>query len=326
MKTMKALGITSGGLDSTLAALVLKQQGIDILLVCFVTPFFTSDHAVKSSEAIGMPLKVVDITRRHLKLLKNPPHGFGSGMNPCIDCHALMLRTAGEMLKQEGALFVFSGEVLGQRPFSQNRPALATVAGTSGLGDLLLRPLSAKLLPVTLPEREGWVDRERLLSISGRSRKPQMELARQFGFTDFPTPAGGCLLTEEVFSRRLKDLFSLDPDPEVRKIELLKVGRQYRLDENVRLVVGRNEKDNERIRILAGPRDTLFSCSDYPGPTALVSEGCADSIKVLAAEICASYCDAPLHATVTLDEEHGSATGTRTVVAKRKEDFLPLMA
>jgi len=293
MGNIKAIGITSGGLDSMLAALVLKNQGLDILLVCFTTPFFSHHNAIRSAAAVGLPLKVVDITEEHLAMLRSPAHGFGSCMNPCIDCHALMIRNAGKIMKAEGAHFVFTGEVLGQRPFSQHRQALSIVAKESGLHDLLLRPLSAKLLNVTIPEKEGWVNREQLLSISGRSRKQQITLAAQEGFLDYPAPAGGCLLTEKLFSKRLKDLFQHGEEFQVRDVQLLKIGRHFRLNENTKVVVGRNQQENETLRSLAVPEDDILTCLDYPGPAGLIPGGTNPVLQGLAASICVSYSDAP---------------------------------
>ena len=203
---MKALCVFSGGLDSMLAAELIRGQGIEVLALFFETPFFESRKARKSAESLKLPIEVVDISERHLAMVKNPKHGYGSHMNPCIDCHALMFRVAGEMLAEKKAFFVVSGEVLGQRPMSQNKQALATVASESGLHGLLLRPLSAKCLPETIPEEKGWVKREDLMDFQGRTRKPQIDLAAKRNITDYPSPAGGCLLTEKVFSRRLKDL------------------------------------------------------------------------------------------------------------------------
>jgi tRNA U34 2-thiouridine synthase MnmA/TrmU len=293
MNNIKAIGITSGGLDSMLAALVLKRQGLDIILVCFTTPFFSPHNALRLASSVELPLRVVDITEEHLAMLRHPRYGFGSRMNPCIDCHALMIRKAGEMMKDEGAHFVFTGEVLGQRPFSQNRQALRTVARESGLNNLLLRPLSAKLLDITLPEKEEWVDRERLLDISGRSRKRQMALADEVGLTDYPSPAGGCLLTEKVFSDRLNDLFRHEPNFQVRDIHLLKLGRHFRLNAHTKLVVGRNEGENETLHSWVLPEDDELTCLNYPGPTAIVPGGMSPDLHHLAASICASYSDAP---------------------------------
>ncbi|MEJ2726735.1 MAG: tRNA 4-thiouridine(8) synthase ThiI [Deltaproteobacteria bacterium] len=235
---MKALAVFSGGLDSMLAVKLILAQGIEVLGLFFETPFFTSGKARTFAASINLPLKVIDLTEPHLDLVKNPKHGYGGNMNPCIDCHALMLRKAGDMLEQERAGFIVTGEVLGQRPMSQNKKALLLVAAESGYGNLVLRPLSAKRLPVTVPEEKGWVRRQELLDIFGRSRKPQMELARTFGITEYPSPAGGCLLTDQVFSKRLKDLFSSRPSPALREIEVLKVGRHFRIGPHTKLVVG----------------------------------------------------------------------------------------
>jgi hypothetical protein len=213
-------------------------------------------------------------------------------MNPCIDCHALMLNRAGDMLQEEGANFMITGEVLGQRPMSQNKKALFIVAAQSGYGNLVLRPLSAKRLLMTVPEEKGWVRREVLQNISGRSRKPQMELARTFGITQYPSPAGGCLLTDPVFSKRLKDLFSSDPNPSLRHIELLKVGRQFRIGPQTKLVVGRNKQENETLLSLSKDGDLVLTTVTVPGPTALLMGDITPEWEESAAVITASYSDA----------------------------------
>ena len=289
---MKALCVFSGGLDSMLASQIIRAQGIEVLGLFFETPFFSSHRARISAKAIQLPLKVVDLTGPHLEVVKHPAHGYGGNMNPCIDCHALMLRKAGQMLEEEGANFILTGEVLGQRPMSQNLKALSTVATQSGFPKLILRPLSAKLLQVTIPEEKGWVQRELLLNFSGRSRKPQMELARKLNITDYPSPAGGCLLTDPIFSKRLKDLFSSEPNFEIREIELMKVGRHFRLGPHTRLVVGRNKSENETIASLAKSDDFLLFAQSAPGPTVLVLGDLTPEFELLAARITASYSDA----------------------------------
>ena len=289
---MKALCVFSGGLDSMLAAELIRAQGIDVLALFFETPFFSSKKAKKSARSLDLPFKVVDITGRHLEVVRSPKHGYGGNMNPCIDCHALMFRIAGEMLEGEGASFVVTGEVLGQRPMSQNRGSLDLVASERGLGCFLMRPLSAKHLPITDPEKRGWVNRNRLMDFQGRSRKPQMELANILNIEGYPTPAGGCLLTEKVFSRRLKDLFSFQTDLERREIELLKLGRHFRLTSHTKLVVGRNERENEAIRVLSGDKDLILTTVSSPGPTVLVLGGFTGASLELAADITASYSDA----------------------------------
>jgi len=289
---MKALCVFSGGLDSMLAAQLIRAQGIDVLGLFFETPFFSSQKARASAAAIQLPLKVVDLTEPHLEIVRHPAHGYGGNMNPCIDCHALMLRTAGQMLEEEGAHFIITGEVLGQRPMSQNLKALATVASQSGFPRLILRPLSAKLLQATLPEEKGWVQRELLLNLSGRSRKPQMELARKLNIMDYPSPAGGCLLTDPIFSKRLKDLFSHETQVEIRDIELMKVGRHFRIAPHTRLVVGRNKAENETIASLAKSDDFLLVARSVPGPTVLVLGALPPEQERLAASITVSYSDA----------------------------------
>ena len=289
---MKAISIFSGGLDSSLAALLVRQSGIEVLPVFFTTPFFTPAKAKKSAENINLPLKIVDITERYFTLLKGPKHGFGGNMNPCIDCHALMLRLAGEMLEEENAYFIISGEVLGQRPMSQNRVSLSIVEKESTMRGLILRPLSAKLLPKTIPELNGWVDQKNLLNISGRSRKPQMELAKRFNFKDYPSPAGGCLLTDPVFSRRLKDLMDNRRVLKRNEIELLKLGRHFRITPETKIVVGRNEEENEKILSLSDDSSYILHTITIPGPVVLVSGERSPETDKLAASLTISYSDA----------------------------------
>ena len=288
---MKALSVFSGGLDSMLAAEVVRAQGVEVLGLFFESPFFSSEKARRSASTIRLPLKVIDITKRHLEVVKNPKHGHGENMNPCIDCHALMIRCAGELLEEEDAKFIITGEVLGQRPMSQNRQSLAVVAKESGFDRVLLRPLSAKHLSTTLPEEMGWIDREKLLDWSGRSRKPQMALATQLGIGEYPSPAGGCLLTDGIFSRRLRDLLSARPDCERREIDLLKLGRHFRIDSKTKVIVGRNKRENQGIEALAKPEDLLLRTTAIPGPTVLVLGDLSSESENLAAAITASYSD-----------------------------------
>ena len=289
---MKAISVFSGGLDSMLAAELIRAQGIDVLALFFETPFFTSDRAMVSARSMNLPFKVVDITARHLEVVKHPKHGYGGNMNPCIDCHALMFRIAGEMLESEGADFIFSGEVMGQRPMSQNKKALALVAKESGLNGLLLRPLSAKCLPPTVPEKEGWVIRENLKGFQGRSRKPQMSMAADLEMNDYPAPAGGCLLTERGFSRRLKDLLTSNPEVMVNQLESLKLGRHFRLNDYVKLVVGRNKGENQKLRDLAAKGDIILNTVSVPGPAVLMSGNSLADFIPQAVQITLSYSDA----------------------------------
>lgn len=291
--TTRAIALFSGGLDSILAFKVIADQGIAVSGITFETPFFSAAKARLTAERIGLPLAVLDITEEHLQMLHAPRYGYGRNMNPCIDCHTLMLRIAGRRMQEEGADFVFTGEVLGERPMSQGKQSLYVVAKNSGYADRILRPLSARLLPETEPERSGKVDRSRLCDIQGRGRKRQMEMAAQYGITSYPPPAGGCLLTDPIYSRRLRDLFDHHRDYEIRDIDLLKVGRHLRLDEKTKAIVGRNAADNETIERLAKRGDALIRIDSFPGPTVLVPGGGDERTRFLAAGICARYCDGP---------------------------------
>ena len=285
----KALGLLSGGLDSSLAALCLKRQGIEVTAIAFVTPFFGSSKAEQAAHQMEIPLIVKNISDVHLDMVKNPRYGYGKNMNPCIDCHAMMFRLAGEVMADSGFDFLFSGEVLGQRPMSQNANALRSVANYSGHPDRILRPLSAKLLPVTPMEEQGLVDREQLLDIQGRSRKRQETLAREWRLTDFPASGGGCLLTEIHFSDRLRDLFDHQPECTVNDVELLKVGRQFRLSQRAKLTLGRHQNDNDAIRKLASSDHIILCTPAVPGPLGLVSGEPSDQDLKTAGAILASY-------------------------------------
>jgi len=285
----RALGLLSGGLDSTLAAMTLKRQGIDVACIAFVTPFFGAGKAKKAAAALGIPLLVEEIGPLHLEMVKNPRYGYGRNLNPCIDCHAMMFRLAGEIMRREHYDFLFSGEVLGQRPMSQNLTALKTVAKYSGLGESILRPLSAKLLPVTPMEEAGLVDRERLLDIQGRSRKRQEALAREWGLESYPSSGGGCLLTEKSFTGKLRDLISHNPEATVADVELLKFGRQFRLTEQAKLVVGRNEEDNRALEELCHPEDIQLRAQGFSGPLGLLQGMVGPEDLEVAAAIVASY-------------------------------------
>ncbi len=268
---MKAVSLFSGGLDSMLAVCVIKEQGIEVIAVNFVSPFFGADPANRAAaEQLGVEYQEIEIGPAYMEILKNPVYGYGKNFNPCIDCHGFMLKTAGMFMKEIGARFLITGEVLGERPMSQNKPALYKVEKLSGYQGLVLRPLSALLLEPTIPETEGWVDRSRLLDISGRSRTRQIQLAEHYQIKEYPTPAGGCLLTQENFSKRLRKIFAVQPYIPAGDLEILKVGRHFYLNENVLLVVGRNHNENERINKIARGGDYLFKVTDRPGPLGLL--------------------------------------------------------
>ncbi len=317
----RALGLLSGGLDSMLAATVLREQGIEVAAVVFVTPFFGPERARESAASLGIPLIEQDITEIYLPLLYNPPHGFGSRHNPCIDCHTLMLQQAGAIMEAQGFDFLYTGEVLGQRPMSQHKGSLVLVARESGYPELILRPLSAKLLTPTRPELLGWVDRERLLDISGRGRKRQMELASRYGITKYPTPAGGCLLTDPRYSVRLKELVARTDKPSRQDLELLKWGRHFRLPGGAKAVVGRTQRENEAISRLIAPGDLVLRVQGYPGPLVLVPEGADVNGVEEAAALAATYSDAPLGQEVDVTSQEGGKTRLFRGTAAAKEQF-----
>jgi tRNA U34 2-thiouridine synthase MnmA/TrmU len=289
----RAIGIFSGGLDSMLAVELLRRQGVEVLAVTFETPFFGSERARQSAQLLSVDHRVADITAEHLEVVLAPRFGRGRHMNPCKDCHALMFRKAGEILDREAYDFLFSGEVLGQRPFSQNPRALQEVARASGRPELIVRPLSALCLPPSGPEQRGLVDRSRLLGLRGRSRKPQMELARQWGLHSYPSPAGGCLLTDPSFSRRLADLLEREPVWTERDLRLLTLGRHLRPPSGGKMVVGRNERENGRLEEMAGPDDILLWAAEQPGPTLLIPHGGSPERVALGAGLCLRYGGTP---------------------------------
>ncbi|MDD4171843.1 MAG: tRNA 4-thiouridine(8) synthase ThiI [Syntrophomonas sp.] len=292
---MKAVSLFSGGLDSQLAVCLIKEQGIDVAAVNFTTPFFGADaHIRQAAGQLGIEYHEIDIGSIYLDVLKNPVYGYGKNFNPCIDCHAFMLKNARIFMEEIGASFLITGEVVGQRPMSQNKSSLKAVEKLSGCKGLILRPLSAQILDPTIPELEGWVDRSLLLDISGRGRTRQMQLAEHYGIKDYPTPAGGCLLTQENYSKRLRKMLSLKPDAEVIEMELLKLGRHFYINDGVLLVVGRNHTENQRLSSLAVADDYLLKVNDRPGPLGLVRALSPDKIVnlELAAAIVGRYSDA----------------------------------
>lgn len=317
---VKGIALFSGGLDSTLAVKVILEQGIEVLGVTFKTPFFSDRKAKAAAKKIGLTLTVRDITEEHLEILKAPKYGYGKNMNPCIDCHTLMLKIAGGVMKDTGADFMFTGEVLGQRPMSQTKQSLHVVSKNSGYQDYIIRPLSAQFLPETKPEIEGKVDRQRLLAIRGKSRKNQIELAGHYGITDYAAPAGGCLLTDPMFSKRLRDLFAYNKDFRIRDIELLKHGRQFRMNAASKIIVGRNIFENEALQKLSFGEDVLIHMAQFPGPTVLVPYKSDDTTVLYAASLCALYSDAPKDEEVVVLCRKGDISHTLLIKAAQRED------
>ncbi|OGR12422.1 MAG: tRNA 4-thiouridine(8) synthase ThiI [Desulfobacterales bacterium RIFOXYA12_FULL_46_15] len=322
---VKGLGLCSGGLDSMLSALLLQQQGIAVTLISFETPFFSSESAKKASLQTGIPLFIHNITDDYMEMMKKPNAGFGKNMNPCMDCHALMFSKAGEVLKNEGFDFLFSGEVVGQRPKSQNKNSLRYVEKNSGFEGKILRPLSAKLLPATEMEKKGLVNRETLMDISGRSRKTQFRMAKEFGIKEYPSPAGGCLLTDKIFSSRLMDLMDVQISFNNRELYLLKYGRHFRMDSRTKVIVGRSQQDNEFLmEYYQQHTDILLKHNTLPGPDVILTGTASPANIETAALICAAYTKSPEEeAPIRIMENGGSRIIT---VSKEKiEQFKKFM-
>lgn len=296
---MKAIALLSGGLDSILATRLILDQSIEVEALYFLTAFCActskEDACLASKSAsdnLGIKLKIFEIGREYFEIIKRPKYGYGSNINPCIDCRIFMFKKAAEYMKTSGASFIFTGEVLGQRPMSQRKDAMNIIERDSGLKGMIVRPLSAGLMEETIAEKNGWIKREKLLSISGRSRKPQIKLAKEFGIKDYPGPAGGCLLTDPGFAIRMRDLIKHTPHFTTNDVELLKVGRYFRLGPEVKLVVGRNEKENDRLLSIAKDSDMLFFPADEAKGPVGVGRGVFSATDILkASRIIARYCD-----------------------------------
>jgi tRNA U34 2-thiouridine synthase MnmA/TrmU len=300
----KAIALYSGGLDSTLAILVAMRQGIEVTAITFLTHFgcdisdksSCSKNPFAASEKFGFDVKLCHLSDKFIDIVKNPKFGHGKNMNPCIDCRILMLKEAKEFMKMTGADFIITGEVLYQRPMSQRRDTFPKIDREAGLKGYVLRPLSARLLKPTIPEQMGIVNRELLCNFHGRSRKPQMALAKEMGLTEYPAPAGGCLLTDPLYSYRLKELLTHNPSPSVKDINLLRIGRHFRISDNYRIIVGRDENENNTIQSLAENDDYLLWVDGFGSPLTIVcanaDDNPTDEDLKLAASICARYSDA----------------------------------
>ncbi|MEM2902391.1 MAG: hypothetical protein QXO32_06655 [Candidatus Bathyarchaeia archaeon] len=291
---IKAVAMFSGGLDSILATKLMLEQGVDVRALSFASPFSIDGKEGQLTaiiaEKLGIPLKKVFMDEDYLEIVKNPKHGYGRYMNPCIDCRIYMLKKAKEYADEIGAAFIFTGEVLDERPMSQRRKALEIIEKEAGLVGKILRPLSAKHFPETEAERKGWVDRSRLLDLKGRSRKKQMELAKLFNINDYPHPSGGCLLTYKEFAAKVRDLIEHQSKLSFKDIMLLKVGRHFRFGEN-KIIVGRNEKENEQLLSLKDVKDVWLEASGCGSPITLLQGPVKDEAIELAASITAKYSD-----------------------------------
>lgn len=328
-KKALGIGLLSGGLDSALAAAVTRDAGADVICLHFFTGFCVTGHhsrvgktdkpiantALQVAAELGVQLELCDVSQEYLDIVLHPRYGYGANMNPCIDCRIFMLRKAGEFMEQHGADFVFTGEVIGQRPMSQMRDTLALIEKNAELEGRLLRPLSARLLAPTIPEREGLVERRKLYDFHGRSRKPQLELARKYGLKSFSQPAGGCcFLTDETYSRRFRDLIAAKGEEklDLDDIFILGVGRHFRIGPSVKLIIGRDERENNFLERYAQTRWTARVVG-FPGPLALV-DGEMDEAKIpLIASMVARYSDAKQMGAVQVELRRGDEARTLTV-------------
>ncbi|WP_304545163.1 argininosuccinate synthase domain-containing protein [Sulfurimonas microaerophilic] len=311
---MKAIALFSGGLDSTLAMKLIIDQGIEVLAINIATGFGSTkdrrEHMENMCRQVGAEFKIVDIQDEYLQdVLFDPKYGYGKHFNPCIDCHAKMFEVAKRIMKDEGASFLISGEVLGQRPMSQNKDALQTVLNESNCEGLLLRPMSAKRLAPTIPEIEGWVDREKLEDIMGRSRDRQMELAKEIGLTDFESPGGGCLLTDENFGKKMWDFIKYDTF-EKQDIPVMKHGRHFRLENGAKLVIGRDKDENEFLQNIENEKFFHIRTVGLPGPHALLSKNATLEDRELATRGILTYCKTKAGENYTLSFDGEEVTAT----------------
>jgi tRNA U34 2-thiouridine synthase MnmA/TrmU len=295
----KAIALLSGGLDSTLAVKLMIDQGIEVHAMNFTSAFCTCDSGMNKkkaegdeiskglghvegdapgckgqarvvSEKFGVPIKVINKGPEYIDIIRNPKYGYGKGVNPCVDCRIYMFKAAKDYMKEIGASFIITGEVVGQRPMSQRRDNFSAIERDTGLEGLILRPLCALNLEPTIPEKEGLVDREKLLQIAGRGRRPQMDMADELDIGDYPCPSGGCLLTDKIFSKKVRDLLDHKEDITTKDLQLLKTGRHFRF-KGAKVVIGRDEADNRRLNNLTQPGETLIEPINFPGPNAIVS-------------------------------------------------------
>ena len=299
-KKKKVVALLSGGLDSQLAIKMMQEQGFDVSAVAIKTPFCDFDcgrgcgfEIRERADDLDVNLKTVYLGDEYIEMLKHPKHGIGAGFNPCIDCRSMMFDAAKKHMEEIGAEFIISGEVLGQRPMSQHAPALRTIENESDLVGKIVRPLSAALLPETDPEKDGLIKRENLGMIRGRTRRGQLEMAKKYGIENPPNAGGGCLLTEPHFGIKAKDLFSHTKNPTINDIDLLKIGRHFRLDEETKFIVGRNKDENEMIKAIALPGDILLEAKDFVGPVSILRGSNTKQHLKFASSITLRYSDAP---------------------------------
>lgn len=323
---IKALGMLSGGLDSTLAAKIMVDLGVEVEGVNFSTGFCVTEHtrqfkegdkplrpneALRLANELNFKLHIIDVSKDYLPVVQNPKYGYGANMNPCVDCRIFMFHRMRKLMDVHGAQFIFTGEVLGQRPMSQHRDALKTIENDSGLPGLVVRPLSAQLLDPTVPEMKGWIDRSKLLALSGRSRKPQMALAKELGAENYPQPAGGCCyLTDPQYAEKLKDFFKHNGKEALTHddVLLLKIGRHFRLSPTVKVIVGRNERENNFLKRYETGRH-VFVVPDRPSAHVLAEikgEPDRETVETLA-RLTAHYSDHESGVDIRVEHRRDSA-------------------
>jgi len=265
----RCLLLFSGGLDSILATKILMEQKIKVVPVCFSSYFFGCDLAKKSVKQLKLRLRVVDFSKKQLKVVKKPRYGHGKGLNPCIDCHLLMIKEAKKIMKKGDFNFLATGEVLGERPFSQRKEVMKLIEKKANLEGLILRSLSAKLLKETIPEKKGWVEREKLFAISGKSRKPQLALAKKFKIKEFPSPSGGCILTDSQYTDKLRVFSRKNLNFNGNDTQILRKGRVF-WERKFLIIAGRNENENKELIKMKKKKDVILEPENFPGPTVLI--------------------------------------------------------
>lgn len=297
---VKVIGLLSGGVDSALATRIMKKLGFEIIALNFMSPFCNCTHqghgckneAKRLADELGIPARVEFMGQAYIDIVRNPKFGHGKNMNPCVDCRVMIFRRAKEIMEEEGAAFIFTGEVVGQRAMSQKIDRMMLIEKEAGLAGMVVRPLSAKLLPATVPEKMGLIDRENMLAIHGKSRKEQFRIAQEdFGVTDNLCSSGGCLLTDPGFAVRMKDLLAHDDEADVKDARLLRLGRHYRFTGDIKVIVGRNESENEKLLRMAESEDFIFYPADGRGPTTLVKGKLDRELIALVGSVTARYCD-----------------------------------
>ena len=321
MKKTKAVALYSGGLDSTLAILVMQKQGVEVTAITFMNHFgcdisdksSCSKDPFAASIKFGFKVKLSHLSDKFVEIVKNPKFGHGKNMNPCMDCRILMLKEAKVFMKMIGADFLITGEVVGQRPMSQRKECFPMIDKAADVKGLVVRPLYGKIVPQTIAEEQGLIKRELMYDFNGRSRKPQMALAEELGLTEYPAPAGGCLLTDPNYSYKLKDLLDHNKDPEYKDINFLKVGRQFRFSDDCKIFVGRHKEENEAMKALADPDDAMMRVDGCGSPTVILLGNVTEEAIEFAASICARYSDANKEHEVKVTVTKGDHTYYLTV-------------